>query len=201
MFKIFICLFCALTAANAVAQDNYRIDDKSKKRSVCGLVVAKKPGLVVDVKKILNVPRFSRESNLRYNACPYLVTLKYHDIKMQFDFSDDPTLDQVRDFANGQGVTLRFGILNYDEKGWNVAEGYYEGKNPEIIIKESKNSTFVMSEFDRKDEHLNLVKNCINILVVGNDAYAGGGICKATASALAPLKTIFSGEPVLFFRK
>jgi hypothetical protein len=42
------------------------------------------------------------------------------------------TLDQVRDFANAQGVTLRFGVLNYDEKRWNVAESYYEGDSPKI---------------------------------------------------------------------
>jgi hypothetical protein len=168
---------------------------------VCGLTVAKKPGLTVDIKKITDVPRFSRESNLHYNACPYYVTLKYQKLRIQFDFSNDQTLDDINNFATYSLNSLSFGVLNYDEKGWRVAKGYYYGENPEITINKSQNSIFVISEFNRKDEHSNSLKNCIDILIVGNERWAIGGICTEDKSKLAQIKPLLSGEPLLFFEK
>jgi hypothetical protein len=201
MFKLFAWILCVLITTKAVAQEDYRIDEKSQKRSVCGLSFAKVPGLVINVVKISESALKNRIDNERYNACPYWVTLNYQGLKLKIDFANDYLLNEVRNFEGGNEAELNFGVFKYDKDGWHDRSGVYENVKEPIVVKDSEHSIFVVGNGVRKGAIPGSLENCIGVLVVGNDVYAGGGICKTKCSVLAPLQSILSGEPLMFFKK
>jgi hypothetical protein len=201
MFKriIFFACLCVAAFDTAHAQKHIRIDEKSEQRSVCGLFVGRQPGLVINASRISESSLHNRIDNERYNACPYWVTLKYQAQTMRLDFSSPSTLQDIRNF-DASSTIMDSGFFTYDGTTWQGDSNVFDNDKSQISTHESPDSMLVIGNMLRKLDSKKF-DYCINILVIGNERSAGGGVCAANKSTLAPLLKLFKNESVLSFEK
>jgi hypothetical protein len=186
----------AMTTSRATAFSETRIDFAARQRTICDFTFAPVDNMVVIGKPIREKDLKNRVDNERYDACPYTVEIYYKSISVRVDFSRDITLQTLKELGQDDSVSTAF--FRYNSDGWTAAGDDIVIPPSEITTHEKANSLTVSGVVRRKNQKTKKDDFCFGLMVIGEENYLTGAVCRRTDAELEPLKALFSKQSVIW---